>query len=144
MLKNEADTITIGTTKVDVYGVLTSNASSFWSYGGERFDEYIYSNENHLKITAIHEPTIFSEYRPKTWGDIVFAGHTHGGIIKVPMIGPLYSPDEGFFPERSGHYVSGRYEVQGRPMIVNSGLENKNVLRINNQPGIVIVDINKF
>ena len=144
VLKNKSDTITIGTTDVDVYGVLTSNPSSFWSYAGESFDEYMYSNENNLKITAIHEPLVFEEYSPDSWGDLMLAGHNHGGTVKIPMIGPLYTHDGGLLPERSGHYVSGRYEVQGRPLIISSGLENKNILRINNQPEIVIVDINKF
>lgn len=144
VLKNATDTITVGTTKVDVYGVLTSNPSSFWSYAGESFDEYIYSDENNLKITAIHEPLVFSEYQPDSWGDLMLAGHTHGGVIKIPMIGPLFAHGAGFFPERNGYYVSGRYEVQGRPLIISSGLENKNIFRINNQPEVVIVDINKF
>lgn len=144
VLKNKAETITIGTTEVDVYGVLTSNPSSFWSYAGESFDEYIYSNENNLKVTAIHEPLVLSEYQPESWGDLVIAGDTHGGVVKIPMIGPLYTHGAGILPERSGHYVYGRYEVQGRPLIVSSGLENKNIFRINNKPEIVIVDINKF
>ena len=144
VLKNESDTITIGATVVDVYGVLTSNPSSFWSYAGESFDEYIYSNENHLKITAIHEPLVFEEYSPDSWGDLMLAGHNHGGTVKIPMIGPLYTHDGGLLPERGGHYVCGRYEVQGRPLIISSGLENNNIMRINNQPEIVIVDINKF
>ena len=144
VLKNSSDTITVGSTKIDVYGVLTSNPSSFWSYAGESFDKFIYENENHLKITAIHEPLVFEEYTPDTWGDLMLAGHTHGGTAKIPYIGPVYTHDGGFFPARSGHYVYGRYEVQGRPLIVSSGLENNNLLRINNQPEIVIVDINKF
>ena len=144
VLKNKKDTITVGTTDVDVYGVLTSNPSSFWSYAGESFDEYMYSNANHLKITAIHEPLLFEEYSPDSWGDLVLAGHNHGCTVKIPMIGPLYTHDGGLLPERGGHYVSGRYEVQGRPLIISSGLENKNVFRINNQPELVIVDINKF
>ena len=144
VLKNKSDSITIGTTQVDVYGVLTSNPSSFWSYAGESFDEYMYSNENNLKITAIHEPLVFEEYSPDSWGDLMLAGHTHGGTVKIPMIGPLYTHDGGLLPERGGHYVAGRYEVQGRPLIISSGLENKNIMRINNQPEIVIVDINKF
>ena len=144
VLKNKSDTITIGTTDVDIYGVLTSNPSSFWSYAGESFDEYMYSNENNLKITAIHEPLVFEEYSPDSWGDLMLAGHNHGGTVKIPMIGPLYTHDGGFLPDRGGHYVSGRYEVQGRPLIISSGLENKNIMRINNQPEIVIVDINKF
>lgn len=144
VLKNEFSTITVGTTKVDIYGVLTSNPSSFWSYAGESFNEYLFSNENNLKITAIHEPLIFSEYSPDSWGDLVLAGDTHGGIARIPMIGPLYTRGGNILPERSGNYVYGRYEVQGRPLIVSCGLENKNIFRINNQPEIVIVDINKF
>ncbi len=144
VLKNSSETITIGTTPVDVYGVLTSNPSSFWSYAGDSFDKYIYSNENNLKITAIHEPMVFSEYTPDTWGDLMLAGHTHGGVMKIPFIGPLYTHGAGFLPERSGYYVTGRYEVQGRPLIISSGLENKNIFRINNKPELVIVDINKF
>lgn len=144
VLKNSSDTIEIGTTKVDVYGVLTSNPSSFWSYGGESFDKHIYTNENNLKITAIHEPIVFEEHTPDSWGDVLLAGHTHGGVAKIPTIGPLYTHDGGLFPERSGHFVYGRYDVQGRPLIISSGLANNNFLRINNQPEIVIVDINKF
>ena len=144
VLKNNMDTITVGTTKVDVYGVLTSNPSAFWSYGGDNFDKFIFTNENNLKITAIHEPLVFEEYTPVTWGDLLLAGHTHGGTVKVPILGPLYTHDDGFLPARGGHFVYGRYDVQGRPLIVSSGLENSNFLRINNQPEIVIVDINKF
>lgn len=144
VLKNSFDTITIGTTTVDVYGVLTSNPSSFWSYAGKSFGDYLYTNSNNLKITAIHEPVVFETYSTETWGDLVLAGHTHGGIAKIPLIGPVYTRDGGFLPERSGHYVYGRYEVEGRPLIVSSGLENNEILRLNNQPEIVIVDINRF
>lgn len=144
VLKNASDTITVGTTEVDVYGVLTSNPSSFWSYAGESFDAYLYSNEKHFKITAIHEPLLFEEYAPESWGDLMLAGHNHGGTVKVPMLGPLYTHDGGFLPARAGHYVEGRYEVQGRPLIISSGLENIDILRINNPPELVIVDINKF
>ena len=144
VLKNKADTITIGTTQVDVYGVLTSNPSSFWSYAGESFDAYIYTNENHLKITAIHEPLVFEEYSPDFWGDLLLAGHTHGGTVKIPMAGPFYTHGGGFFPERNGHFVYGRYDVQGNPLIVSAGLENRNIFRINNPPELVVVDINKF
>lgn len=144
VLKNTSDTITVGSTEVDVYGVLTSNPSSFWSYAGDSFDKYIYSNENNLKIMAIHEPTVFEEYSPDTWGDVLFAGHTHGGMARIPIIGPVYTEDLGILPARKGHLVYGRYDVQGRPLIISSGLDNNTFLRINNQPEIVIVDINKF
>ena len=144
VLKNSHDTVTVGETQVDVYGVLTSNVSAFWSYAGASFGDYLYTDTNNLKITAIHEPMVFEEYSPDFWGDIMLAGHTHGGTVKVPMIGPLYAPGIGLLPERGGHYVAGRYEVQGRPLIVSSGMENKNLFRINNSPELVIVDVNRF
>lgn len=144
VLKNDSDTIMVGSTAVDIYGVLTSNPSSFWHYAADSFGEYMYSNENNLKIMAVHEPLIFEAFLTETWGDLLLAGHTHGGIVRVPMLGPLYTHDGGLFPARRGYYVYGRYDVQGRPLIVSSGLENKSVFRINNEPELVIVDINKF
>ena len=144
VLKNSQATVQIGETSVDIYGVLTSNPSAFWPYAGESFDDFLYTAQTNLKITAIHEPLIFEEYKPDYWGDLMLAGHTHGGIVRIPMIGALYTREGGLLPARSGHYVYGRYEVQGRPLIVSAGLENKNIFRINNEPEIVIVDINKF
>lgn len=144
VLKNEKDTIKVKSTTIDVYGVLTSNPSSFWSYSGKSFENYIYEDMDNLKITAIHEPYVFEEFQPEFWGDLMVCGHTHGGVVRVPILGPMFTKEGGLFPERSDKFVYGRYDVAGRPLIVSSGLENLNVLRINNQPELVIIDINKF
>lgn len=144
VLKNEKDTVTVNGTTVDVYGVLTSNPSSFWSYSGNAFSDYIYKDTDHLKITAVHEPTIFEEFEPEYWGDLMLSGHTHGGIMRIPVLGPLYTHEGGLFPERSGDFIYGRYTVAGKPLFVSAGLENLNIFRINNQPELVVIDIIKF
>jgi len=144
VLKNEMDTISVKNTTVDIYGVLTSNPSSFWSYTANSFAEYINENKDNIKITAIHEPTIFEEFNPESWGDLMICGHTHGGVMRVPVLGPLYTKEGGIFPERKGDFVYGRYNVAGAHLIVSCGLENSGILRINNQPELVIIDINKF
>ncbi|MBE7044073.1 MAG: hypothetical protein E7397_00960 [Ruminococcaceae bacterium] len=144
VLKNEKDTISIRTMTVDVYGVLTSNPSAFWSYSEKAFQNYIYENPENLKITAVHEPFIFEEFAPEFWGDLMICGHTHGGVMRIPVLGPLFTHEGGLFPEREGDFVYGRYDTAGKPLIVSSGLENKNILRINNQPELVVIDINKF
>ena len=144
VLKNEKDTIQVKSMNVDIYGVLTSNASSFWSYSAKAFSSYIYENPDNLKITAVHEPFIFEEFDPEFWGDLMVCGHTHGGVIRVPVLGPLFTREGGLFPERNDGFVYGRYDEAGNPLIVSSGLENSNILRINNQPELVIIDINKF
>ena len=87
---------------------------------------------------------MLEEYSPDSWGDVMLAGHTHGGTARIPMLGSVYAHEIGLLPERNGHYIYGRYEVQGRPLIVSSGLENSNLFRINNEPELVIVDINRF
>ncbi len=144
VLKNEKDTIKVKNITIDVYGVLNSNPSSFWSYSEKAFLDYIYENPDNLKITAVHEPFIFEEFNPEFWGDLMLCGHTHGGVVRVPVLGPLFTREGGLFPERSGKFVYGRYDAAGKPLIVSSGLENKNVFRINNQPELVVIDINKF
>ena len=144
VLKNEKDTIKVKTMTVDVYGVLTSNPSAFWSYSEKAFLDYTQTNPDNLKITAVHEPFIFEEFQHDFWGDLMLAGHTHGGVVRVPVLGPLYTHEGGLFPERDGDFVYGRYDAAGKPLIVSAGLENTSVYRMNNQPELVIIDINKF
>ncbi len=144
VLKNECDTITVNNVKVDVYGVLNSNPSSFWSYSETAFLAYLNENPDHLKITAVHEPFIFEAFETEFWGDLMVCGHTHGGTARLPVLGPVYTHEGGLFPERSGNFVYGRYQVSGCPLIVSGGLENTNVFRINNRPELVVIDLNKF
>ena len=144
MLKNRKDTVGIKNMTVDVYGVLTSNPSAFWPYAGKSFSDYLYEDADNLKITAMHEPVMLEELTGEYWGDLILCGHTHGGVMRIPVIGPLYTHEGGFLPERGGAYVYGRYDVTGTPLIVSGGLENKNILRINNPPELVVIDINKF
>lgn len=144
VLKNEIATLKAGTVDIDVFGILTSNPSAFYEYTEKSFAGYRYENTDRLKITLVHEPYIFEEFTESFWGDLLVCGHTHGGTIRVPVLGPLYTREGGLFPERSGDYVYGRYDVSGRPLIVSGGLENNNLLRLNNEPELVIIDINKF
>jgi predicted MPP superfamily phosphohydrolase len=144
VLKNKKDTITVGTTKIDVFGVLTSNPSSFWTYSAASYANFIYEEPENFKLLALHEPFIFEEFEPEFWGDLMVCGHTHGGMVRIPVLGPLYTKEGGLLPERSDYYVYGRYDVAGMPLIVSSGLDNSSLLRLNNEPELVIIDINKF
>ena len=55
--------------------------------------------------------------------DLVFCGHAHGGLIRLPFIGGVIAPGQGLFPE----YTSGDYYYDGSEMLLSRGVGNSGV-----------------
>ena len=90
-----------------------------------------------MNLMIAHNPIYFPSY--KQWGaDLVLSGHIHGGIIRIPGIGGLLSPDCTFFPK----YDGGMFSEDGATMIVSRGLGTHTIpIRIFNPGELVCVDI---
>lgn len=69
----------------------------------------------HILLT--HRPEGFDAYQ-KAGYDLVIAGHAHGGQIRLPIIGALYAPEQGFRPA----YAGGQYRKNETVMLVSYGL----------------------
>lgn len=93
-------------------------------------------------------PTIVLAHLPDTivfveayndWDiDLFLSGHTHGGVVRIPGIGGLYAPMQGWFPKYDmGYFNPGKIQL-----IISSGLAGHGkVPRIFNRPEICAVHI---
>lgn len=88
-------------------------------------------------ILLTHSPLCFETYAK--WGaDLTFCGHVHGGMIRLPFLGGLLSPDREFFPQ----YSAGLYERREKKLLVSRGLGSGVFgVRIFNCPDIVAVTL---
>lgn len=94
-------------------------------------------DEAQLQILLAHEPQYLEKYAMSKV-DLVLAGHAHGGQFRIPFVGGLVAPDQGFFPE----YTEGVHVDGQTTMVISRGLGNSVVpFRLFNLPEVVCIDI---
>lgn len=99
-----------------------------------------FEDTERYKILLCHIPTAWIEweYINRFPVDLVLTGHYHGGQIRLPLIGGVYAPYIGLFPE----YTEGMYQGAEATAILSTGLGSRpGIPRINNLPQIVVVDL---
>lgn len=84
-------------------------------------------------ILLAHNPVYFRAYA--RWGaDLTLSGHLHGGIVRIPGVGGLITPQAKLFPR----YDRGLFEEHGKYMAVSAGLgEHAVPFRICNPPQLI-------
>ena len=88
-------------------------------------------------ILLSHRPELFDLY-VDTGMELVFSGHAHGGQFRLPFVGGLVAPNQGFFPK----FDEGRFTEENTTMIVSRGVGNSIIpVRFNNRPEIVLVTL---
>ena len=98
------------------------------------------ASDEHVKIFASHQvkPHIIETLQKQRY-DLLLAGHTHGGQIRVPFMGMTFSASE-----RETDYVSGLYQEGELTINVNNGLGfTLGPIRYNAPPNISVITLKR-
>lgn len=128
-LKDETKGISIGK---DSFSLIGLDDNSLFN---STLQELMNADHDDFTVLLAHEPQYLQQYS-KTGVDLVLTGHAHGGQFRLPFLGPLVAPDQGFFPE----YTDGIHIWGDTTMIISRGLGNSVIpIRLFNDPEIVTV-----
>ncbi len=76
--------------------------------------------EAEINITLTHKPDTAKEIDSENVNTIIFAGHSQGGYINLPFIGPLIKIDG------AKEYTKGNYDLKNSKLYISSGLGTEN------------------
>lgn len=147
ILDNEDISLDIKGTKINLFGVtlplytysgVESSGEPKYSMTAEQLTSLFGEiDTDSYNILLAHNPLFFPEYAK--WGaDLTLCGHIHGGLVRVPFVGGVLSPNGEFFPE----YDAGEFTLNSSKMIVTRGLaEHIAPLRMFNPAEVCVIEL---
>nr|WP_278184414.1 metallophosphoesterase [Clostridium cellulovorans] len=145
VLDNEKTEIFKETSSIDLIGLsdISFSQSKGLEYGGnienKNLLKTLTETNKQFKILLSHRPELFDVYS-SSGVDLVFSGHAHGGQFRLPFIGGLIAPDQGFFPK----LTEGIHTNNNTSMVISRGLGNSIIpIRIFNRPELIVVELSK-
>lgn len=102
---------------------------------GDMIDYLGIKQPDKYTILLAHNPLDFDVHAE--WGaDLSLGGHVHGGLVRLPIVRGIFSPERRFMPK----YKEGVYNIGSSHLIASRGLGR---FRIHNPPEIVSVTLKK-
>ena len=101
--------------------------------------EYFNSNNDiSYKIILTHEPDISDLIIDNNDVNLILAGHSHNGQIRLPIVGAIWTPPH------SKKYYDGYYSISGTDLYISSGIGVSSMnYRLFNRPSINFYRVNK-
>ncbi len=129
VLLNNHETLTIKGTTLSLFG---ADDALIGYYDPNQTMQGI--TDEHLNLLMLHEPDLADDFVNYPV-DLVVAGHSHGGQVYIPFVGPVMTTTLG------EKYVRGFYEVSREmTLYVNTGIGNTKVpFRLFNVPRITVL-----
>lgn len=133
LLNNQHTELAIGNTTLNLAGV--DDASTNHENLDSAFGNL--DQENYTVLLS-HTPSMLDKHNDIP-ADLILSGHTHGGQVRIPFIGALVAPDQGFFPKlEKGIYEFGTNQF----LYIDSGLGTSVApIRFLNQSQLSVIKI---
>lgn len=144
-LENGSCRIEAGTVLLEISGVELPSASykklKKLPIQASDIAEYLHKDsvsvteDSVYRILLAHNPAYMNAY--KGWGaDLILSGHLHGGVMRLPGIGGVITPQAFLFPKYSGEMTKEGEQT----IIVSRGLGTHTInIRLFNQPEVVSI-----
>ena len=128
VLLNNHETITVDGTTLSLFG---ADDALIGYYDAKQTMQGI--EEENFNLLLVHEPDLVDDFIDYPV-DLVVAGHSHGGQVYIPFVGPLLTTT------LAEKYVRGLYEIHDDlSLYVNTGIGNTRVpFRLFNVPQITV------
>ncbi|MCR4956036.1 MAG: metallophosphoesterase [Lachnospiraceae bacterium] len=95
-------------------------------------------NTKRFQILLAHHPRFGDVYGLGNY-DLVLSGHTHGGLIRFPVVGSIISTELTLFPKYDGGFYCLNNET---PFVVSKGLGTHTFhIRVNDRAEVVMLHI---
>ena len=130
--------LSIKDTDITVYGI----DNVYFSPTFDLHNEFDKPDSKRLNILLAHIPE--TEHFEDFEADIIFSGDTHGGMIRLPLIGPLYYNGYILPKLTSSEKITdkGLYSLENKQIFVTSGIGNYPVpLRFLNRPEVCMITL---
>ena len=140
VLRDEAVTVQVDGTAVTVAGLddpRVAHAAGLDAEDPRTVLDALALPTTGVRVLLAHRPELLDRYVGEDV-DLVLSGHAHGGQVRIPGLGGLFAPHQGWFPALSeGVHVRG-----GTTMVISRGLGNSVMpVRVNDPRELVVVDL---
>ncbi len=140
VLENEIELIyNQGTEPIILFGMSSNYDDNKANEKYKTFENFLTSNPNYqglYKILLIHEPDYIEQFDYQKF-DLILAGHSHGGQVRIPFLKPF------FVPKGAQKYYNEYYQLDATDLYVSSGIGNSILnLRLFNRPSFNFYRLN--
>ena len=97
-------------------------------------------NADIYSIVVLHEPDYFDEFKSEYTTNLVLAGHSHNGYIRIPKLGAITKKEKG-----AKKYRNFEYKFDKTNFFITSGIDTDgNGIRLFNHPSISLFRLSNY